>query len=52
LGFEARARELDKNPKCLMRMLSERGNPRADNLFAVVAHLRSQENAGDNRITA
>jgi hypothetical protein len=26
-----------------MRMLSTEGNPRADNLFAVVGHLRKQE---------
>jgi hypothetical protein len=35
LGFES--------PKSLMRMLSTQGNPRADNLFAVVGHLRKQE---------
>lgn len=26
-----------------MRMLSEEGNPRADNLFALVAHLKTAE---------
>jgi hypothetical protein len=26
-----------------MRMLSEQGNPRADNLFAVVAYLKAHE---------
>jgi hypothetical protein len=26
-----------------MRMLSEQGNPRANNLFAVLAHLKARE---------
>jgi DNA-binding phage protein len=43
VGFEKLGAELDKSPKSLMRMLSSRGNPRADNLFAVVGHLRKQE---------
>ena len=52
VGFEALARELDKNPKSLMRMLSGKGNPRADNLFAVVAHLRKHESTGDRGVPA
>lgn len=43
LGFEKLGADLDKSPKSLMRMLSTEGNPRADNLFAVVGHLRKQE---------
>ena len=42
-GFEALGHSLQKSPKSLMRMLSEEGNPRADNLFALVAHLKSNE---------
>jgi hypothetical protein len=44
VGFERLGKELDKNPKNLMRMLSAKGNPRTDNLFAVLAHLKAQEN--------
>jgi len=43
IGFEALADELDKNPKSLMRMLSEKGNPRADNLLALVSCLKQHE---------
>lgn len=43
VGFERLGAELHKSPKSLMRMLSSQGNPRADNLFAVVGHLRKQE---------
>ena len=43
IGFESLAEDIEKNPKSLMRMLSAKGNPRADNLFAMVAHLKSRE---------
>ncbi len=43
LGFEKLAIELEKSPKSLMRMLSDQGNPRAENLFAVIAHLQAAE---------
>lgn len=43
VGFEALATELDKDPKSLMRMLSAKGNPRADNLLAMVARLKQRE---------
>ena len=43
VGFEQLGEELHKSPKSLMRMLSAQGNPRADNLFAVVGHLREKE---------
>ena len=34
---------MDKDPKSLMRMLSAKGNPRADNLLAMVARLKQRE---------
>jgi DNA-binding phage protein len=43
VGFEALGAQLHKNPKSLMRMLSEAGNPRVGNLFAVVSHLKAHE---------
>ena len=43
VGFEALGAQLHKSPKSLMRMLSEEGNPRANNLFALVSHLNAQE---------
>jgi DNA-binding phage protein len=43
VGFEELGTQLDMSPKSLMRMLSGTGNPRADNLFAVLAHLQSRE---------
>ena len=43
VGFEQLGKDLDKSPKSLMRMLSAQGNPRADNLFSLTAHLSHQE---------
>ncbi len=43
VGFQALADEMDKSPKALMQMLSKRGNPRADNLLGMVAHLKKHE---------
>ena len=43
IGFERLAAELDRKPKSLMRMLGPLGNPRAANLFAIVAHLKLLE---------
>lgn len=43
VGFEKLGADIDRSPKSLMRMLSESGNPRADNLFSIVAHLQAQE---------
>ncbi|WP_306118168.1 MULTISPECIES: transcriptional regulator [unclassified Roseitalea] len=45
VGFERLGRDLDKNPKSLMRMLGPDGNPRADNLFAVLSYLAAHEGA-------
>lgn len=43
IGFERLAEATHKNPKSLMRMLSSEGNPRAENLFAVIAELQKSE---------
>jgi len=43
IGFEELARLTDKTPKSLMRMLSSDGNPRADNLFAIIHQLQAKE---------
>ena len=43
VGFEALGAQLHKSPKRLMRMLSEEGNPRADNLFALLSRLKAHE---------
>ncbi len=43
VGFEKLGTALHKSPKSLMRMLSAEGNPRAENLFSVVAHLKNRE---------
>lgn len=43
VGFETLGAQLHKNPKSLMRMLSEQGNPRADNLLELVAQLKGNE---------
>ena len=43
VGFDELARLTDKTPKSLMRMLSDAGNPRADNLFAIISNLQANE---------
>jgi DNA-binding phage protein len=43
VGFEDLAEATQKNAKSLMRMFSAEGNPRADNLFSVIAHLQKNE---------
>ena len=43
VGFETLAEDMDKDPKSLMRMLSTKGNPRANNLLAMVARLKQRE---------
>lgn len=43
IGFEELGNRLKKSPKSLMRMLSTEGNPRANNLLAVLAHLKERE---------
>ena len=43
VGFETLAGDMQKDPKSLVRMLSAKGNPRADNLRAMVARLKQRE---------
>jgi DNA-binding phage protein len=43
IGFEGLASDTGKNSKSLMRMLSPSGNPRADNLFEMIANLQERE---------
>lgn len=43
IGFEKLARLTKHKPQSLMRMFSKDGNPRADNLFAVIKHLQKKE---------
>jgi DNA-binding phage protein len=40
IGFEKLAEDTGTPPKSLMRMLSPKGNPRANNLFAVIGQLQ------------
>ena len=40
IGFERLARETGTPTKSLMRMFGPNGNPRADNLFAVISRLQ------------
>ena len=43
IGFEALAEVLDKDSKSLHRMLGPKGNPRADNLFAIIKVLQDMD---------
>ena len=43
LGFAELGRRLGKSPKSLTRMLSAKGNPRTDNLCAILKALQEQE---------
>ena len=43
ISFEKLATATKKSPKSLMRMFSPKGNPRADNLFGVIAALQQKE---------
>ncbi|MDO8877946.1 MAG: transcriptional regulator [Pseudolabrys sp.] len=40
VGFERLAKETGTPAKSLMRMFGPKGNPRADNLFAVISRLQ------------
>lgn len=44
VGFESVGKAVGKDPKSLMRMLSNRGNPNVENLFSVTRFL--QKTAG------
>jgi hypothetical protein len=43
VGFQELGDAVEKSPKSLMRMLSQTGNPQADSLFAIIAHLQKME---------
>jgi DNA-binding phage protein len=43
IGFEGLAEKLGKDSKSLHRMLGPRGNPRAENIFAVIRVLQDEE---------
>lgn len=43
IGFQELAKALDKKPQSLMRMLSDKGNPRLSNLAELVGYLFDYE---------
>jgi len=43
IGFQELARKTKIPSPSLQRMFGPRGNPRAENLFGVIVHLREQE---------
>jgi len=43
IGFQKLGDVVGKKPESLMRMLSEKGNPRADNLSQVISSLQQHE---------
>ena len=43
VGFGELAEVTNRSPKSLMRMLGPKGNPQAQNLFAIVSYLLEQE---------
>ena len=43
VGFSELAEVVGNSPKSIMRMLSDSGNPRANNLFQIIGHLQKQE---------
>ena len=43
IGFETLAEILDKDSKSIHRMLGPKGNPRADNLFAIIKVLQDMD---------
>jgi DNA-binding phage protein len=43
VGFQELAELTESSPKSLMRMLSPKGNPTAQNLFGIIAHLQTKE---------
>jgi len=44
LGFSQLAKLVNKSEKSLMRMLSDQGNPTAENLFTIIKTLQEHEN--------
>jgi DNA-binding phage protein len=43
IGFEELSKVVDKKSESLIRMLSPKGNPRANNLFQIIAQIQKQE---------
>jgi hypothetical protein len=43
VGFKELSEIVHRSPKSLMRMLGPSGNPHAQNLFDIIAHLRQEE---------
>jgi hypothetical protein len=43
VGFEKLGATVHKSPKSLMRMFGEKGNPQAQNLFSIFAHIQKKE---------
>ena len=43
IGFQKLGKLVDKKPESLMRMLSAKGNPRAENLSQLLGSLRKHE---------
>ncbi len=43
IGFEKLGEAVHKSPKSLMRMLGEKGNPQARNLFPIFAYIQKRE---------
>ena len=43
IGFEKLSKVFDKSSKSLMRMFGPKGNPQANNLFAVISYLQEFE---------
>ncbi len=43
IGFEELSHHTDKSAKSLMRMFGPQGNPQANNLFAILSYLQSNE---------
>ena len=43
VGFERLGKATHKSPKSLMRMLGEKGNPQARNLFPIFAYIQKRE---------
>lgn len=43
IGFEELSKIVDKKSESLIRMLSPKGNPTANNLFQIIAQIQKQE---------
>jgi DNA-binding phage protein len=43
MGFKELAKQVDKKPESLMRMLSEKGNPNLNNIAALLCSLKNHE---------